>query len=298
MPALAAVAAIAVVVAVVELRSNPSGSASAVAGGTKLRPLRIGSYGPTAAPTRGNGRYVLRGSLPSSPTTGTVWALGRIDDPARRTADLAAALGIPGKVVHDSQGWTVSSGEARLRVYDAYGSPWGFAASHDLEGCAPIPVDGYRSQGTATSCAIDWTPDAGSITTAAARGAAAPVLAAAGLAAAPTNLGGDGPMRSVSADPVVDGVSTDGFATVVQVRPRGVTMAGGWLAPATGAVTAVGTYALRSAKDAFDGLLSLPVPEIACAPQPNSCPADAPVVITGATSGLTSAWEDGSRPLL
>src|SRR4051812_28631305 len=203
MPALAAVAATAVVVAVVELRSDPSGSASAVAGGTKLRPLRIGSYGPTAAPTRGNGRYVLRGTLPSTPTTGTVWALGRIDDPARRTADLAAALGIPGKVVHDSQGWTVSRGDARVRVYDADGSPWGFSVSNGLQGCGPIPVDGFTSGDSVAGCAIDGPAAADPVSATAARTAAAPVLAAAGLASTPSDTSGDPQMRSVTARPVV-----------------------------------------------------------------------------------------------
>jgi hypothetical protein len=299
MPALAAVAAIAVVVGVVELRSDRDASASAGGGGgSKLRPLRIGDYGPAAPVGKGDGRYVLRGTLPTSPRSGTVWALARIDDAAQRTADLAAALGVHGKVVHDSQGWTVRDGQAQVRVYDADGSPWGFAANSDFRGCAPIPVDGYRSSTTAVSCAIDWTPDAGSVSDAAAAAAADPVLAAAGLGAAPADIAGDAPMRSVSAQPVVDGVTTDGLGTTVQVRPSGVAMAGGWLAPATGALKAVGTYPLRSAKDAFDGLNSLPVPEIACAPQPNSCPLDAQVVITGANPGLMSAWEDGSHPLL
>ena len=159
-------------------------------------------------------------------------------------------------------------------------------------------MNGYRSPDSGVACAIDWAPDAGSVTTAAARSAAEPVLAAAGLSAAPTDVGGDAPMRSVSAKPVVDGRPSDGFGTTVQVRPSGVAMAGGWLAPATGALTAVGTYPLRSAKDAFDDLDSLPGPEIACAPQPNSCPLDRHVIITGAFPGLMSAWEDGSRPLL
>ena len=299
MPALAAVAAIAVVVAVVEVRSDHDGSASAGGGGgSKLRPLRIGSYGPAAPVSKGDGRYVLRGTLPSSPTTGTVWALGRIDDAAKRTADLAAALGVNGKVVHDSQGWTVRDGQAQVRVYDADGSPWGFAASNDLRGCAPIPVDGYRSSDTSVGCAIDWTADAGSVSAAAALAAAAPVLAAAGLTSAPADVAGDAPMRSVTADPDVDGMVTDGFGATIQVRPDGVALAGGWLAPATGALKAVGTYPLRTAQDAFDGLNSMAVPAIECAPQPNSCPLDAKVFITGAHAGLMSAWEDGSRPLL
>jgi hypothetical protein len=104
-------------------------------------------------------------------------------------------------------------------------------------------------------------------------------------------------MRSVMAEPVVDGRTSDGFETTVQVRPSGVVLAGGWLAPATGALKAVGTYPLRTAADAFDGLNSLPVPELACA-HPDSCPMDAKVIITGATTGLMSAWEDGSHPLL
>ncbi len=299
MPALAAVAAIAVVVGAVELRSDHDGGGSAGGGGgSKPRPLRIGSYGPAEPASTGDGRYVLRGTLPTSPTSATVWALGRIGDAAQRTADLAAALGVTGKVVHDSQGWTVRDGQAQVRVYDADGSPWSFAASNEFRGCAPIPIDGYRSSDTSVGCAIDWTAGAGSVTDAAARAAAAPVLAAAGLSAAPTDVNGDAPMRSVAADPVVDGLPTDGFGTTVQVRPAGVFLAGGWLAPATGALKPVGTYPLRSAHDAFDGLNRMAVPAIECAPQPNSCPLDARVVVTGAAPGLMSAWEDGSHPLL
>ena len=299
LPALAAVAAIAVVVAVVEVRSDhDAGATAGGGGGSKLRPLRIGNYGPAEPAGNGDGRYVLRGTLPTSPTTGTVWTLDRIDDAAKRTADLAAALGVDGKVVHDSQGWTVRAGKAQVRVYDADGSPWGFAASDDFRDCAPIPVDGYRSSDSSVGCAIDWTAGAGSVSDAAARSAADPVLAAAGLSAAPVAVTGDPHMRSVTADPVVDGLPTDGFGTTIQVRPTGVFLAGGWLAPATGALKAVGTYPLRTANDAFEGLNRMAVPAIECAPQPNSCPMDEKVIVTGANPGLMSAWEDGSHPLL
>ena len=104
-------------------------------------------------------------------------------------------------------------------------------------------------------------------------------------------------MRYVSADPTVDGLATTGVATTVVVRPDGAVMAGGWLAPVEHAMKAVGTYPLRTAQAAFDGLGSLPVPEIACMVG-KPCPWTDPVTITGAAAGLMSAWEDGKDPLL
>jgi hypothetical protein len=101
----------------------------------------------------------------------------------------------------------------------------------------------------------------------------------------------------VSVDPSVDGLTVSGFGTMVEVGPKGVAMAGGWLSPTEHALKAVGTYPLRTAHDAFVGLGLLPVPEIACMVG-KPCPWTDPVTITGATYGLMAAWEDGTRPLL
>ena len=156
LPVLAAGAAAATVFAVVAIGSSP-GSGGAGGGSSDLRTLRIGSYyqelpGDSSASTK-SGRYTLKGTLPTTPTKGVVWSLGRIDDGPAKVAALAKALGINGPVVHDSDGWTVTDGKAKVRVYDASGSPWGYASTTSSRGCAPIPVDGYVASGSAASCA-------------------------------------------------------------------------------------------------------------------------------------------------
>jgi hypothetical protein len=297
LPVLAAGAAAATVFAVVAVSSS-NGSGLAGSGSSNLRTLRIGTYqelpGASSSSSK-SGRYTLRGSLPTAPTNGTVWSLGRIDDGAAKAAALARSFGLRGAVGHDAHGWTVTDGTAKLRVYDAVGSPWGYASTTSWRDCAPIPVDGYSASGVSTGCAVSSSPGAGSVSAADARQLAEPVLGLLGLPTA--KVYGDTSMRYVSADPVVDGLATTGFSTNVVVRPAGAVMAGGWLAPIEHAMKAVGTYPLRSAHAAFDGLGSLPVPEVACMVG-KPCPWSDPITITGATYGLMAAWDNGREPLL
>jgi hypothetical protein len=297
LPLVAAGAAVAVVAGVVAVGSVRNGSGAPAGGtGSGLHPLRIGAY-PQDVTGANNSRYVLRGTLPTTPTTGIVWRVDRVSDSAERTAALAKALGLTGAVTRDAEGWTVRDGNAQVRVYDTPGSPWGYAA--DVKawgGCAPIPPEGYRVSGAVSSCAIDGTAT-GAPSSAQVRSLAGPVLAAVGLTYSGSGATGDGPLRSLSVDPTVDGFATTGFTTTIEAQSSGVVMAGGWLAPTEHALTSVGTYPLRSAKDAFDGLQTFAVPEIACAPTA-SCPVEGPVDITGATYGLQGSWEDGTVPLL
>src|SRR3954454_8885570 len=156
LPVFAAGAAAATVFAVVAV-SSANGSGTAGSGGSDLRTLHIGTYQElpgTAASSSKSGRYTLKGSLPTTPTKATVWSLGRIADGAAKAAALARSFGLAGPVAHDSHGWTVTDGQAKLRVYDAAGSPWGFASTTAWRDCSPIPVDGYSSSGVSRSCAV------------------------------------------------------------------------------------------------------------------------------------------------
>jgi hypothetical protein len=299
LPALAAGATVAVVLGVVLVGSHHSGAANAGGsggGGKDLRLLRIGTY-PAQISGDGNGRYVLKGTLPIDPTKGIVWELGKVSDGADRAAALAKALGLHGDVVHDDQGWVVKDGEAEVRVYDAPGSPWGFASSSLMRGCAPIPPEGYQDLRSATACAIDWAMTTPSVSEADARLAAAPIFTAAGLDSTGVAVQGEPPLRTLDVTASVDGVSVGGYDTIVEVGDKGVSLAGGWLAPAEKALTAVGTYPLRTAQAAFDGLQSFAIPEIACVPTAK-CPDMGPVDVTGATYGLMPAYEDGNTPLI
>jgi hypothetical protein len=295
LPILAAGAAVAVVAGIVAVGSVRGDSASA-GGGSSLQPIRIGAYPSPIAGAAKDSRYVLRGTLPTTPTQGIVWALEPVTDGADRAAVLAKALGLRGDVIHDKQGWTVKDGKAQVRVYEMAGSPWGYSAGGPWGDCGPIPVNGF-SLGSGVGCAVSSTSDAGSVTDAQAQQAAAPILHALGLSDAKDALWGDQGMRTLTVDPAVDGLATSGYSTTVEVRSSGVVTAGGWLAPVEHALKAVGTYPLRTAQDAFHGLASMPVPEIACAPT-SDCGLNKPVDVTGATYGLMSAWEDTPRLLL
>ena len=298
LPVLAAAAAAVTVAGVVVIGNHASHPG---AGATSLRPLRIGTYTgnvPAAAAAEPSGtragRYVLRASLPTEPTRGQVWALGRVSDARAKVVAIGRVFGVSGPVVHDEQGWSITQGRAKVRVYDAAGSPWAYVSDVRLGSCGPLPVDGYAAD-TSVACAVSSAPGGPSVSEAQARRVAGPLLALLGLSGA--TYTGDPSMRWVSADPSVGGLATTGFPTEVVVGPGGSVSAGGWLAPVEHALRAVGTYPLRSARQAFDGLALLPVPEIACLAG-ERCPANVPVVVTGARYALMAAWEDGTDPLL
>jgi hypothetical protein len=108
------------------------------------------------------------------------------------------------------------------------------------------------------------------------------------------------PSAAVVVDPVVAGLPTAGVRTVVDVDDDGILGALGRLGdPDEGPA-----YPILSAQKAFDRLAALPVPlpAIACPEsvdgQPNPCPTPTPVSVTGATLGLTLAYDAGDPVLV
>jgi hypothetical protein len=121
--------------------------------------------------------------------------------------------------------------------------------------------------------------------------AATPVLAALGLAGAPTRVQRIPGQVSVLAEPVVDGLATSGFGTALVVAPGGTIAAGaGWLArPVKGA-----EYPLVGAADAVK---QIAVPGVAMLCGTTVCP-PRPLEITGASLGLALRWDATGRALL
>ncbi len=302
--------------------------------GEGLAPLRIGSASGNGAPAAGSDSsggklasgWTLQGSLPAGPGSGPVLRFTGApgEDDVRA---LAAALGLtaaPGKRAH---GWVVDGKAGQLRVRNDASGQWSFSRSSD---CPSYFVDVDRTDGsTGVSCAVadapasvtvPLPPDAPSdaptandlplVTDDAALATAEPVLAAAGVDATPRVRGGaggqSGTVASVVADPTISGLPTSGLSSVVDVDGQGVVGATGWL----GDLTADGDYPVLSAQKAFDRLDSMPRPlaAIACpdiapgpmesgAPETMPCASPEPMVITGATFGLTLSWE-GLTPIL
>lgn len=122
--------------------------------------------------------------------------------------------------------------------------------------------------------------------------AARSVLDVLGLTDARTRVDRTGPLVAVVADPVIDGLVTDGYATTLLLDAHGaVKGAGGWLAhPATGA-----TYPLVTASDA---LKTVVVPAIARLCGTKACPQQ-PLEVTGAELALTLRYQaNPSTPIL
>ena len=123
------------------------------------------------------------------------------------------------------------------------------------------------------------------------RSAAAPVLAALGLTDTTVTVTTSPGSGLVRADPVVDGLPTDGYPTALHFDGAArLTFANGWLAtPRQGA-----RYSLATAGDTLEDM-DLPVPAMMCDPCP---PTTGPATITGARLGLALRHDDQDRPLL
>lgn len=227
------------------------------------------------------GTYRLTGPLPAhGPTTAASYRPTGAPDEAA-VGRLAHALGLTGPVEKGEYGWRVGaqdgSGPGLTVGLDA-AATWTYtlASSTSAEGTAPSPDQ--------------------------ARTAAAPLLGTLGLADARVDVTRTaGPTRTVTADPVVDGLPTHGWDTGLSVGPDGtVTSAHGRLvALAKGEV-----HHVMSATRAF-GQLSAPQlmhpGALACAAggdaadsgTPRTLPCVTPnplrVDITGAEFGLTLA---------
>lgn len=301
-----------------------------VAGGSGdgLAPLRIGTATGNGVPAAGSDSsggkltpgWTLKGSLPSGPGTGPVLRFtgAPSEDDVRA---LATALGLTAAPDKQAHGWIVAGATGELRVRSDTAGQWSFSRSTD---CPSYFVDVDRADGSGgVSCAVAADAAAGTVaapsqpasdlplvTDDAALATAEPVLAAAGVDATPRVLGGaagqSGTVASVVADPTISGLPTSGLSSVVDVDPQGVRGATGWL----GDLTADGDYPVVSAQKAFDRLDSMPraLAAIACpdiapgpmesgAPEAMPCASPEPMVVTGATFGLTLSWE-GLTPIL
>ena len=249
------------------------------------------------------GRYVLTGSLPGSPDSGTAFWLRRGSVDAAQVTALAAALGLVGEPTRAGGDWVVRDGVAVLRVYDAPGLPFAYDADPSDDRCPSIPVDGYGGPDTAVGCVVtspspSTTPPPGPDE--ATLDALGRSLAAALGAQTDVSTWTGSPDGGVVLSPSVDGVATSGVETALQVSNEGVRTASGWLGPLVGSGVDPGdTYPLRSATAVFGDLSAMPEPMIACPedlvnPSP-LCGGD--VLVTGAAYGLTLAYDDG-RPVL
>jgi hypothetical protein len=280
--------------------------------------LHIGAPASAAAQADSSGKggdgssaYQLGGDLPSGPSSAPVARFrdgGDLDDVAR----LASALGLRAKPVAHAYGWVVSDGDGVLRVRKDGAGAWSYSRRTGDCLAYGIDVDNPSSTGyDGVACAVaagpgTAPPDAPSGADALA--AAAPLLAAAGLDAAPRALGDNGlGARMVVADPVVDGLRTAGLRTSIDVAADGITGAFGFLAAAEPG----DVYPLLPAQDVFDSLVAMPraMPAIACPePAPGTDPGSVPdvcaspwnpepITITGAVLGLSLAF-DGDEPVL
>lgn len=190
-------------------------------------------------PSGGGVVYRADVKLPEAPADAPAYALsGEVT--SAEVARLAAALGLPGEPRLSGDVWL--AGEAadgsgpRLTVARTAPGTWNFArfqAPGNGNGAGDDCVRGKDTCGPAT---LPQDPGASAgggaetgkpVSEEAAKAAAAPVLAAAGVAGAtPDARSNQGSVRVVAADPVVDGLRTHGWATKVSVGSDGSVVGG------------------------------------------------------------------------
>ncbi|MEW2549152.1 hypothetical protein AB0910_25860 [Streptomyces sp. NPDC047002] len=292
------------------------GSVSAAPGGPGS-PSAPG-IAPGEPDPRGAG-YRVTVPLPEGPDTATVYTV-RDDITAGRAATLAKALGVPGTPHTSGLFWQVGSAADGtgpvLRVQKKAPGTWTFsryAMAQGGDGCAkgrPCPGGAPSSPGGVVGPAV------GAVSEAAAKKAAAPVLAAAGLRGAHLEAGRLlGAVRVVEADPVVDGLPTYGWTTGLQVGADGrITGGGGQLgvpeagtaypvAGAAEALKALGAGASGGTGCATRTPLTGPVtgaepaPTGSCAPSGRARPLPVDAVVfglaarpVGGVPGLVPSW--------
>ncbi|WP_328463098.1 hypothetical protein [Streptomyces sp. NBC_00448] len=164
-----------------------------------------GASGPTDG---GADLYHLTGTLPQGPEKAAIYdASGAVT-----TADvqrLARLLGVPGSVRTENGSWRVGAeaGAARPSLMVSRTAPgtWTYTSGG-------APATGARTGGSDTS----------PVPAAKAAAVAAPVLKGLGLSGAKVDTStAVGPIRTVSADPRVGGMSTHGWTTSLQIGADG-----------------------------------------------------------------------------
>ncbi|MEV0846903.1 hypothetical protein AB0J21_13685 [Streptomyces sp. NPDC049954] len=226
-------------------------------GGSSAPPLALDAV-DSPAPSAGSGsagiapgepdpdgvRYRADGPLPKGPASAPVYrssgTVARGD-----VLRLAKALGVEGSARAEGGDWRIGpandgSGPA-LRVSRQAPGSWTYLAR---------PGAGGDNCPRAKPCSP--SPGGTPVSAAATRAAAAPVLKALGQGAARTRAERlRGAVREVEADPVLDGLPTRGWSTLLQVAPDG-TVSGGsgkLLEPVKGP-----RYPVGSAQQALDRL--------------------------------------------
>jgi hypothetical protein len=226
--------------------------------GTTPPPLALDGYGDSGSngiapgePNPYGATYEVVGSLPGGPGSAPVYRAGGEVTEAE-VAELAKALGLDGTPVAQGQAWRVGPGK----------DPSGPGLVVDKQAPGTWTYHRYAA-GTddcrdVTVCHKDpANPAVGTVSEAAAKKAAAPVLKAAGQDDAKVDASQVmGAQRMVNADPVVGGLPTYGWTTALTVSAQGEVVGGsGRLkAPVKG-----DTYPVLGARRTLDLMNSAPV---------------------------------------
>ncbi|WP_411105933.1 hypothetical protein [Streptomyces sp. cmx-4-9] len=285
-------------------------------------------------PSGGGVVYRAEGRLPEAPASAPSFtASGEVS--AEEAARLAAALGLSGTPRENGDVWL--AGEAadgsgpRLTVTRKAPGSWNYTRfradgagddcvrGKDTCGPATLPRDLGGGAGDQGGTTASGTP----VSEEAAKAAAAPVLAAAGLAGPRLDARlTQGAVRVVTADPVVGGLPTQGWSTRVSVDAgsRVVAASGELKAPqragdqqVVGAVEALAR--LNAASSGTDG--SAPGPSacatsvpldpqsppaatdvLPCNPEPRPMKPPRTETVRGAALGLVAGTVDGTRGLV
>ncbi|MFK0253063.1 hypothetical protein [Streptomyces sp. NPDC090445] len=216
------------------------GTADSTASAPRVAPSPSGpGIAPGEPDPRGSGvTYRAEGGLPSAPAAAPSYAAtGEVT--AEEAARLAAALGIAGSPQLSGETWQAGEGAdgfgPRLTISRKAPGSWTFTRFHSGGGAGD---DCRRGKDTCGPATLPQGADGGSgkppaggggnpVSEEAAKTAAAPVLAAVGQSGARLDARlTQGSVRVVTADPVIGGLPTQGWATKVSVGADGQVVAG------------------------------------------------------------------------
>ncbi|MER5870243.1 hypothetical protein [Streptomyces sp. NPDC002044] len=289
-------------------------------------------------PSGGGVVYRADVKLPQAPATAPAFAAsGEVS--AEEVSRLAAALGITGapRLTGDSwlAGESADGSGPRLTVTRTAPGTWNFSrfqgrdpgsgsgvgddCVRGRDTCGPATLPGAGGSGADAGAGTSGQP----VPEEAAKAAAAPVLAAAGQAGAKADARlTQGSVRVVAADPVVDGLPTQGWSTRVGVGGDGSVVSGGGELkvpvraaeqPVTGAVEALARLNARSGGPDGAGpapstcATAVPLePEggagtaerLPCKPEPRPVKPPRTETVKGAVLGLAPGTVDGARGLV
>lgn len=285
-------------------------------------PLRLDGQGSTSETRSGSSAsYQLAGEAPDGPDSAPVYRTGQVDKAA--VAKLAKTLGLDGKPRQQSRAWVVSEGTDRtgpaLRVSgteEGQRGQWSFSAhSPGVDpkcGKMPqpdkppkCPAFGDRSTGNGSAGAASSHQTTGAATRQGAQSpvseerakeAAAPVLRSVGLEEAELDAKATtGALRTVKAQPQLDGLSIRGWDTTVTVGSDGEIVRGhGALAP----LRKGSDYPLLGAEETLAQLNKNPPPhpDIQCVKEPCESGDDSgPIEVRDPVLELAAHSSDGKR---